>query len=171
MPFFFIWKKNMSNESKIIFDAEILKHEGMDACYVEFPYNMQETFGARGWVKVKAVFDGKVEYRGSLAKMGKECHWLGLTQDVRKKLGKSFGDTVHVELVKDIEERVVVVPEKAAALLDENPEAKKFYESLSYTNRKEYIRWIETAKREETRNNRLVLFIEKLSKKKKWDEK
>jgi hypothetical protein len=157
--------------NKIIFDAEILKHEGMDAGYVEFPYNVQETVGARGWVKVKAIFDGKVEYRGSLAKMGKEYHWLGLTQEVRRKLGKSFGNTVHVELVKDIEERVVVVPVDAAALLDENPEAKKFYESLSYTNRKEYIRWIESAKREETRNNRLGVFIEKLKNKKKWDEK
>jgi hypothetical protein len=37
----------------------------------------------KGQVKIKAVFDDKVEYRGSLAKMKSECHILGLTQEIR----------------------------------------------------------------------------------------
>jgi uncharacterized protein YdeI (YjbR/CyaY-like superfamily) len=56
-------------------------------------------------------------------------------------------------------------------LLKDNPKAAEFYEKLSYTDKKEYIRWIESAKREETRQNRLVAFIEKLSVGKKLVDK
>ena len=51
------------------FDAEIIKHEGIDGTYVEFPYAVEKEFGTRGQVKVWATFDG-YEYRGSLANMG-----------------------------------------------------------------------------------------------------
>jgi uncharacterized protein YdeI (YjbR/CyaY-like superfamily) len=96
---------------------------------------------------------------------------LGLTKAVRNELGKSFGDKVSVELEQDTAPRVVEVPADAAQLLKENPNAAAFYEKLSYTDKKEYIRWIESAKREETRQNRLVVFIEKLSVGKKLVDK
>jgi len=55
--------------------------------------------------------------------------------------------------------------------LSKHPKAKEFYNGLSYTNQKEYIRWIESAKREETKANRIELFIEKLNSKKKFSDK
>jgi hypothetical protein len=60
----------------------------MNAAYVEFPFSAEDMFGKKGQVKIKASFDDKVEYRGSLAKMKSDCHILGLTQEVRKQLGK-----------------------------------------------------------------------------------
>lgn len=45
--------------------------------------------------------------------------------------------------------------------------ARSFYETLSYTNQKEYIVWIESAKKQETRQKRLALMVEKLTDKKK----
>jgi uncharacterized protein YdeI (YjbR/CyaY-like superfamily) len=38
----------------------------------------------------------------------------------------------------------------------------QFFDTLSYTNRKEYCRWISEAKREETRRMRLAKSIEML---------
>ncbi len=152
----------MPEEQKFTFKAVIEQNAGIDAAFVRFPHDVEKTFGTKGQVKIQALFDGRVPYRGSLANMGQGCHVLGLTKAVRSQLGKSFGDTVEVTLERDIAPRIVEVPEDAASLLKQNPRAAEFYEKLSYTDRKEYIRWIETAKRAETRQARLKAFIEKL---------
>jgi hypothetical protein len=161
----------MTTSSKITFSAPIIQVEGMNAAYVEFPFNVEELFGTRGQVKVKALFDKQVEYRGSLANMGRNCHTLGLTQEIRSKLGKTFGNLVEVELERDMEVREVIIPDDVQVLFNENPEENAYFEKLSYTHRKEYINWITSAKKEETRVNRLVAFIEKLRQKKKPDQK
>jgi len=157
--------------SKISFTAPIIQHEGMNAGYVEFPFSVEDIFGTRGMVKVKALFDGKAEYRGIMSNMGTGCHILILTQEVRRKLGKSFGDSVLVEVEHDLEKREVLIPDDVQNLLAKYPEAQAFFEKLSYTHRKEYINWITSAKREETREKRMVEFIEKLLQKKKPDQK
>ncbi len=144
----------------INFSAEIRQHQDINAAFVNFPFDTFELFGKKGQVKVKVLLDDKVEYRSSLANMGGGCHRLGLTQAIRKELGKTFGDLIEVKLWEDKEERVVIVPEDVQELL--NPKAKEFYDSLSYTHKKEYIRWIEDAKKEETRKRRKVKMIEML---------
>ncbi|MCX6238867.1 MAG: YdeI/OmpD-associated family protein [Bacteroidia bacterium] len=151
-----------SQIGKISFTATILQHKEINAAYIVFPYNVEELFDTRGQVKIKALFDGKYEYRGSLAKMGMECHNLGITQEMRAKLQKSFGDSINIELEHDLEKREVIIPEDVVLILNDHPEALKFYENLSFTNKKEYITWITSAKKEETRNKRIGLFIEKL---------
>ncbi|MHB1128181.1 MAG: YdeI/OmpD-associated family protein [Bacillota bacterium] len=101
-----------------------------------------------------ATFDG-YEYRGSLIKMGHHCHFIGLTQAVRSAIGKNPGDMVHVVIRQDTEARKIEVPEEFKTLLDQNPEAQKFFEKLSFTNQKEYVQWITGAKKTETRDRRL----------------
>jgi len=156
---------------KIAFSATIEQNKGMDAAFVKFPFDTEKLFGTKGHVKVVATFDGIAEYKGSLANMGQGCHVLGLTKEIRKKINKTFGDTVNVELKKDTQERKVVIPNDAQALLNANRDAKEFFDTLSYTNRKEYIIWIESAKKEETRAKRLAELIIKLKNKKKVTEK
>ncbi len=145
---------------KTQFSATILQNGNMNAAFVEFPFSTEEIFGKKGQVKIKAKFDDAVEYRGSLANMGQGFHCLGLTQEIRKKLGKTFGDEVSVELWEDLEERVVEIPEDVQIILYENLEAKELLEKMSYTHRKEYIRWITDAKKPETRENRKIKMIE-----------
>jgi hypothetical protein len=82
------------NEKKYEFDAVIMKVPDIDGAYVEFPYDVKNEFG-KGRVKVHAVFDG-VEYGGSLVRMGTPVHIIGLKKDIRAKIGKQAGDTVHV---------------------------------------------------------------------------
>lgn len=146
----------------ISFSAEIQQHQDMNAAVVNFPFDTFELFGKKGQVKVKVLFDNKVEYRGSLTKMKSNCHLLGLTQEIRKELGKTFGDIVEVILWEDKEERVVIIPDDVQKLFNQNEKAKEFYEKMSYTHKKEYIRWIEDAKKEETRERRKIKMIEML---------
>ena len=77
----------MNNEENRIleFDAVILQNGSMDAAYVEVPYRLL----------VHASFDG-VPYDGQIVKMGTPCYIIGVRKDIRKQIGKSFGDIVHV---------------------------------------------------------------------------
>lgn len=147
---------------KYEFDALVRKIEGMDAAFIDFPYDVQKEFGVRGRVKVKVTFDN-YEYRGSLVKMGHNCHLIGMTKEVRKAIWKNPGDTVHVILIKDEEPRVVEIPKDLQKLFQNNDKARNSFEKLSYTHRKEYVQWIESAKKSETRVKRLQKTIGMLS--------
>lgn len=78
------------------FQAVILQNENMDAAYVEVPYDIKELFG-KGRLLVNAAFDG-VPYRGQVVKMGTPFYVIGLTKQVRRQIGKSFGDVVEVAI-------------------------------------------------------------------------
>lgn len=147
------------------FDAVIKKVEGIDAGYVEFPYDAEKEFGTKSRVKVKAAFDG-FEYRGSLVKMGQPRHWIGLNKEVRTAIGKKPGDKVSVTIQQDTEERIVDVPGDLTAALAKHPDIRAIFSALSYTHRKEYVRWITEAKKDETRKARIQKTIEMLRAKK-----
>jgi hypothetical protein len=146
------------------FKAIIKQHENLNAAYVEPPFDVKEVFGTKR-VKVKATFDG-VEYRGSVVNMG-GCYMLGLTQEIRNKIGKGFGDEVFVTLEKDVEERSVEIPEDFATAMNCDGTAVSTFKSLSYTAQKEYITWITLAKRQETRAERIIKAMALLSQGKK----
>lgn len=78
------------------FRATILQNGNMDAAYVEVPYDIKELFG-KGRLLVNATFDG-IPYRGQVVKMGTPCYIIGVTRQIRRQIGKSFGDTVEVVL-------------------------------------------------------------------------
>jgi hypothetical protein len=129
------------------------------AC-VYFPYNVEEEFGTRGRVPVKATFDG-VPYSGSLVKYGAPQHMLGMLKSIREQIGKGPGDTVEVTIEKDETERAVEVPEEFQKLLKKE-KLLPVFEKLSYSHKREYCRWITEAKREATRANRLLKAVELL---------
>lgn len=78
------------------FDAVIKKVPDIDGAYVEIPFNVKEVFG-KGRVPVNATFDGE-PYSGSIVRMGTPCHILGIRKDIRARIGKQPGDTVHVTI-------------------------------------------------------------------------
>jgi hypothetical protein len=65
----------------------------------------------------------------------------------------------------DAAAKTVRLPDDLENALKNNKTAAAFFESLSFTNKKEYIEWIVTAKREETRNERITGTIGRLEKK------
>jgi hypothetical protein len=145
----------------IEFSGPILAHDKYKgAAYLDLPFDIEEQFGKLR-VKIKVWFDNKVEYRGSLAKMNGQ-YFLMLTKLVRSELGKSYGETVSVKLIEDLEPRTVEVPEQLSAALKKNGLTEPF-ENSSYTRRKEWALAISGAKRPETRLNRLQKIISELS--------
>ena len=78
---------------------------------------------------------------------------IGLNKEVQRGTGVMPGDRVEVELMLDDEPHTVELPPDLEQALA--PDARAFLESLSYTHRKEYVHWIEEAKRPETRQARV----------------
>ena len=70
-------------------------------------------------------------------------------------------------VVVDRVNRVVNLPKDLGAVLSKHPGAKAFFDTLSFTNRKEYVRWIVEAKKSETRASRVQSVLEKLASNKK----
>jgi uncharacterized protein YdeI (YjbR/CyaY-like superfamily) len=62
----------------------------------------------------------------------------------------------------DPKTKTVRIPDDLVAAFKKNSEARRLYEALAYTNKKEYVLWVVGAKREETRAARVKATIEKL---------
>jgi hypothetical protein len=65
--------------------------------FVIFPFNMLESFGTTGKVRVSGTIDG-VPYSGKLFKYGFPQHLLGVLKSLRTQIGKGPGDTVMITL-------------------------------------------------------------------------
>jgi 2-methylisocitrate lyase-like PEP mutase family enzyme len=121
--------------------------------FVRVPFDVEKVFGKKR-VPVAATIDGE-PYRGGLMRMGTTFHLLGVEKAIRLKIGKQVGDTVDITVQEDTAPRVIAVPPDLQRALAKAPKARAFFDGLSYTHRKEYVRWIEEAKRDETRASRV----------------
>lgn len=148
------------------FEAEIIATEKVNGAYVKFPYDVKEAFGSGGIVKVEVTFDG-YKYRGVLAKMGSDCHIIGITKAIRAAIGKEPGDTIEVTVQKDEKSRVEEIPEILKEGLEANPLAKEFFNTLTDSQKNKFIKHITSAKKQETINKRLDKSIEMLNNKEK----
>src|SRR5687768_1225708 len=116
------------------FDA-VLQVGEQNGAYVKVPFDVQQVYGTRGLVKIKATIDGE-EYRGSLANKGMGCHILIVLKAIRAKIGKQHGDTVHITLRRDTEERTIAVPEDLQQAFLTAPAAKSTFDNFAYSHRK-----------------------------------
>lgn len=82
------------NENVFEFDTEIKKVPDIDGAYIEIPFDVKSVFG-KGRVKVHVLFDNE-PYDGIMVRMKTPCHIIGMRKDIRERLGKQVGDTVHV---------------------------------------------------------------------------
>jgi hypothetical protein len=139
-----------------------IQNAGGGGGFVDVPFDVVEEFGS-GRPKIKALIEG-VPYRGSLVRMGGEHHMLLILKGIREQIGKTFGDEVKIIVEADTEPRRVTVPPDLLKELKKNKVVRDSFDKLSYTHQREYVRWIEEAKRAETRAARIVKTIERLKK-------
>jgi hypothetical protein len=131
----------------------MIESAGPGGAFVSIPFDVERVYG-RKRVPIEATIDAE-PYRGTLVRMGGPSHMLIILKRIRRKIGKGPGDTVEVVLQEDLKPRTVDIPEDLARSLRARPKAGRFFAGLSYTNQKEYLRWIEDARRPETRQNRI----------------
>ncbi len=137
------------------FDAVLELDSEQGGVHVLVPFNVEQAYGTRGQLKVRTTIDG-FPYAGSLFPLGDGTHGLIVVKPIRGAIGKTWGHTVHVELARDVAPRQVTVPEDFAQALQVTRGAREKFEQLSYSHQREYVRWVEAAKKDDTRRKRVV---------------
>ena len=144
------------------FDVVLEKQPGSNSTYIIAPFSVAEVFGSKAMVKVRGTIEG-IPFRSILMSQGNGHHYMVVKQVLRAATGKSAGDAVHVVMEIDLEERTVAVPEDFAQALEAHGQAREIFEKFAFTHRREYVEWIEEAKKPETRRNRIVKAVEKIA--------
>jgi Bacteriocin-protection, YdeI or OmpD-Associated/Domain of unknown function (DUF1905) len=104
---------------------------------------------------------GKYGYRTTVASMGGR-YLVPLSAEHRTAAGVVAGDVVEVDIELDTAPREVPVPSDLSDALAVDERARQAFEGLAYSHRKEWVRWIEEAKRPETRSTRVGRTVDAL---------
>jgi len=94
-----------------------------------------------------------------LARMGDE-NLVGFSKANRAAAGVELGDEVTFDIAADSAPRTVEVPDDLAAGLSADPAVEASFAALAPSHRKEFVRWITEAKREQTRSDRISKTVE-----------
>lgn len=89
---------------------------------------------------------------------------LVLSAALQSAAGIKPGRTVHVEITRIDEEPEVRVPSDFREALEGAGEIKTLFEDVTPNARREWVRWVASAKQEKTREKRIVVGLDKLSK-------
>ena len=143
----------------------IIQQSDTGGAYIELPFDVEAVLGSKR-PKVLATFDGE-PYRGSAARYGTEAHIVIITKAIREKIGKQPGDKVKVSIEPDTAPRTVTAPKDFTAAMKTQPDAAAFWKGLSYSHQREYVAWIEEAKKAETRERRIAKAVGMLAEGKK----
>ena len=133
---------------------------GKKATGIEMPAEVVSALGSTQRPPVRVTVKGYT-YRTSIASMGGKF-MLGLNDEVRKGAGVAAGETYDFNIVLDDQPREVELPQDFKAALDKDAKAKKFFETLNYSNKRRLAEPIGKIKSEETRQRRIERTIEGL---------
>ncbi len=142
------------------FDATLTRPEGVGTwTNIDIPLDLVDLYGKKGQVKVRGTVNS-CPFRGTAIPHGDGRHYLVIAKPIREAIGATQGDTVHVLMEIDTEERTVIIPMDLAAALQKDQTAQAIFEKIAYSHRKNYVEWIESAKKAETRQSRIEKAVE-----------
>lgn len=153
--------------SKIIHFKEIIRKMPPNPAgswnYIDFPENVHELFGKKGFVKVKGYINNKA-FKSNLFPKGNGFHAMTLPLKLQKELGVKLNEEISVSIEEDFEERIIPMPVELQEAIDFDEEFATLYQQLSASKQKDYRLWISSAKQTETRIKRVVELAERLRK-------
>ena len=127
---------------------------------IRVPDEVVEGLGAGKRPKVRVTIRGYT-YRSSIATVS-GLYMVGVSAENRAGAGVAGGDVVDVDIALDTAPRVMSVPPDFAAALDAEPDARRTFDALSYSNQGWHVYQIEAAKSDETRQRRIAKSVEAL---------
>ncbi len=145
---------------KTKFKTTVLQAEGGNATGLPVPPEAVAALGTSKKPAVKVTI-GKYTYRTTVATMGGQF-MLSLSAANRSAAGVKAGDKVEVTMELDTEPRTVTVPDDLADALAKKKGAREAFEKLAPSMKKEYVRQVESAKAQETRERRIAAILTKL---------
>jgi hypothetical protein len=123
------------------------------------PFDLAEAFG-RARPPVRVTIRGHT-WHTTPGVYGGVGH-IVVNREVKAATGVDAGDRVRVRMELDAEPRVVAPPPDLAEALAASPKARDAFAKLSFTHQREYVEWVEEAKRPETRARRIAGTVERV---------
>jgi hypothetical protein len=133
---------------------------GKTATGIEVPDDVVAALGPGSRPPVTVTVGGH-SYRTTVARMGGRF-LVPLSAENRTAAGVAAGDQVDIDIEPDSTPREVEVPADLTEALAGDDAARATFGGLSYTHRKEWVRWVEEAKKADTRATRLAKTVEAL---------
>ena len=129
---------------------------------VFLPIDAKKVFGKAGAIRIKGTIDGFPFSDCSLmpVKAGGRC--LAIKREIRKSIRKEAGASIEIILEQDFSE--LIIPEELIEAFEASPEAKKLFEAIAPSYKRNYVYYITQSKRKETREKRAVNCVLKLEK-------
>jgi hypothetical protein len=137
-----------------------IQQSGKTATGMQVPPEVVASLGSGKRPSVRVTVHGYT-YRSTVATMG-GVFMLPVSSEVREQAHVAAGDEVDVDVELDSEPREVSVPADFADALEGDPDAKRFFEGLSYSNKRRLVLSVEEAKSAETRQKRIAKAISAL---------
>ena len=127
---------------------------GKTATGIEVPEKVVAGLGSSRRPAVRVTIRDHT-YRSTIARMGGR-YMLPVSAEHRSSAGVAAGDEVDVEIELDTEPREVTVPPDLADALSRDPDAKQFFDGLSYSQKQWHVLAVEAAKTTQTRQRRIA---------------
>ena len=133
--------------------------------YIEIPVDIAQELkpGNKKEFKVKGKLDAHVIRRQSVMPMGGGLFIMPLNATLRRAIGKKHGAMLNVQLLTDNSE--FIFNKDFMDCLDDEPAAKKYFQSLTGSHQRYFSKWIDDAKTEPTRVKRITMAVNALAKK------
>jgi hypothetical protein len=122
--------------------------------FMPIPFDVAEAFGSKARIAVAGEING-FEFRNSLMPEGDGSHAMMVGKELQAGSKAQAGDVVTVTLWKDDQPRTIATPADLEEALRGNRQAADLFETLTYSQRKEYIDWLNDAKQASTRMSRI----------------
>jgi hypothetical protein len=138
--------------------------------YASIPEIQPDKKAPFGWVRVKGFVDDYPLKQYKLMPMGNGTLFLPVKAEIRKKIKKKAGDTVHVIL--ELDDSPYEIPNEIVECFKmEPPELLRRFKSFKEWEQKSYLDWIYQAKREATKTDRILKMMDRVSKNLKFHDK
>lgn len=136
--------------------------EGATWSFLVLPAAASARLPSRGLASVDGTFGGVV-FAATLEPDGKGGHWLKVPRALREAAGVAVGDTVALSIAPAVKEPEPRLPPDLHAALAATPAAKAQWDSLTPIARRDFIQWLGSAKKAETRERRIATACDMLA--------
>lgn len=144
--------------AKIAFKAKLQRPaspEGATWRFLVLPAQASAKLPTRSMATVDGMFAGE-PFRATLEPDGQGSHWLKVDKALRERAGVDAGDTVELQIAPVAEEPEPRVPDDLRKALAANPAAKATWTDITPVARRDWIHWITSGKKAETRGKRIA---------------
>jgi len=148
----------LPNPSKIRFTAKLCRPAttGRAASWtlLTLPKDASAKLPSRGMTMVEGAING-FPFRTTLEPDGRRSHWLKVERRLREAVGASVGEIVTLEIAITGEAQEPKVPADLRKALAATPKARASWSDITPIARTDWIHWVVSAKRAETRARRI----------------